>query len=72
MSIAKACPPECTFDWVAFHKQLDIAMAHLIDDAGPDAPGAEYLPSQVSLMKFAEYSNEKQQLQERSRQNANV
>ena len=65
MPIAKPCPKSCPFNWVEFHKQLDIATAHLIDEAGPDTPGEDYLPSKVSLMKFLEYSNAKRLLQER-------
>lgn len=64
--IAKPCPKSCKMDWTQFHQMLDMAVAHLIDDAGADAPGSDYLPSQVSLMKFIEYSNAKKMLQEKS------
>lgn len=65
MPIATPCPKSCGFDWVKFHKDLDMAIAHLIDEADLNTPGEDYLPSKVSLMKFTEYSNAKRLLQER-------
>lgn len=67
MPIAKPCPKSCKFDWVAFHSQLDLAMAHLIEEAEPDAHIEDYGPSHVSILQFAEYSNAKKRLQELNR-----
>lgn len=64
MPIATPCPKSCKFDWVDFHKKLDIAIAHLIDEAGADTPGNEYLPSKTPIMTLLEYSNAKKKLQE--------
>lgn len=47
----------CKFDWTEFHKDLDMAAAHLIEEHGR-------LLSETSVMSFIEYSNAKKQLQE--------
>jgi hypothetical protein len=58
--IVKPCPEDCSFDWVEFHKQLNIALAHLIYEE----PSGTYLPSQTSCMTFAEYVYAKSKLKE--------
>jgi hypothetical protein len=58
-----SCPEWCPFDWVQFHKDLDIAMAHAIEELSDPIPGETWLPNKVSVMDFARYSNKKQQLQ---------
>lgn len=52
----KNCPKECLFDWIDFHKKLDIAIAHIIDEQ-------DKLPSNTSLLEMIQYSFEKQKLQ---------
>lgn len=56
------CPPECGFDWQAFHQHLDVAAAHLITDAKIDTPGNEYLPSKTSVLTLLQYATEKAQM----------
>lgn len=51
----KRCPPECVFDWPSFHKQLDWAMAHFIEDT-------DGYPSKTSILDFATYSHTKVKL----------
>ncbi len=55
--MVQPCPKDCAFDWVEFHKLLDVAMAHMIDEK-------KILPSKTDLLQFAEYSNNKQGLQQ--------
>lgn len=55
---ALPCPPECTFDWEQFHKDLDTAISHMITDAKISTAGDEYLPSKTSILKLAEYSRQ--------------
>lgn len=58
ISDVNPCPDSCTFDWVAFHTQLDIALAHLITDAKiGQTPPQEYMPSKTPIMHLLEYSN---------------
>lgn len=45
-----------TFDWKDFHIKLDNAMAQMILDS-------DKLPSNTTLMEFAEYSNKKRKEQ---------
>jgi hypothetical protein len=47
-----ACPDTCKFNWPAFHKQLDIALAHAIEEQ-------DMLPNKTSMMEFLTYSFEK-------------
>lgn len=51
------CPKSCAMNWPEFHKLLDVAIAHMIDEQ--DAP-----PSKTSLLEFMEFSNGKKLLQE--------
>lgn len=44
-------------NWKQFHKDLDLAMALMIQEEN-------ILPSKVSLMDFAEFSNSKRQAEE--------
>lgn len=59
--IVKPCPKECVFDWKRFHRDLDIAMAHMIDEI------EGFLPSQNDIMVLAEFSNKKRKFQERGK-----
>jgi hypothetical protein len=51
----KKCPEHCKFDWKKFHNDIDIALAHMIDEKGT-------YPSKTSLMDFLVYSNAKKEL----------
>lgn len=50
----KPCPAICKFDWKQFHKDLDMAMAHMIEEI----PG--FYPTKASLWDLVEYSFKKQ------------
>lgn len=50
-----ACPDDCTFDWEQFHKDLDVALAHFIEETGST-------PSGSTVMGFLQFSNRKQKL----------
>lgn len=54
----KKCPKRCKFNWMSFHKDLDIAVSHMIEEN-------DILPSTTSLTKFIEYSCLKNKLQEK-------
>lgn len=58
MPTIKPCPKSCAFNWVAFHQQLDMALAHFIDEQ-------DALPSKTDMVEFAKFSNGKKMLQER-------
>lgn len=60
---ANPCPDDCTFDWKAFHDQLETAVAHMITDAKIDTPGKDYLPSQASILQLLNYSKAKVDMQ---------
>ncbi len=55
--VIKPCPDTCTFDWVKFHNDLDIALSHMIENADMDTPAREYLPSQAPIMELMKYSD---------------
>ncbi len=46
----KPCPDTCKFDWKKFHKDLDVAMAHMIEEFDG------FLPSQAKFWDFVRYS----------------
>lgn len=50
------CPDDCTFNWTEFHKQLDIAVAHMITDAKIDTPREKFAPSKASILQLLNYS----------------
>ncbi len=52
----QACSGKCIFDWVDFHKKLDIAIAHIINEQ--DSP-----LSHISLLQMIIYSHAKSELQ---------
>ena len=52
----KPCPQSCAMNWPEFHKLLDVAIAHMIDES-------DALPSKTSLLDFMQFSNEKKKLQ---------
>lgn len=54
MNEVHRCPSECMFDWAQFHKSLDIATAHMINETPA-------LPSKTTLLEFLQYSNAKRQ-----------
>lgn len=45
-------------DWERFHKDLDIAMAHIINEAKAGSPKKNYFPSRITGIKLAEYAQE--------------
>lgn len=47
------CPENCTFDWITFHRELDYAVAHMIQEIDGT------LPSKTSLLAFMSFSNAK-------------
>jgi hypothetical protein len=55
----KKCPEECKFDWKKFHRELDIAFAHFIEESPLGVHGFSDKP----IMELLEFSNQKQQLQ---------
>lgn len=44
------CPEKCTFNWQQFHKDLDVAMAHMIEEFDG------FYPSKAKLWDLVEYS----------------
>ena len=51
------CPSTCAFDWIAFHRLLDYAVAHMIQEIEGT------LPSKTSLFAFMSFSNAKSSMQ---------
>ncbi len=44
------CPEKCTFNWQQFHKDLDVALAHMIDEFDG------FYPSKADLWDLVQYS----------------
>jgi len=51
------CPETCTFDWITFHRELDYAVAHMIQEIDG------MLPSKTSVFNLMAFSNAKMQEQ---------
>lgn len=44
------CPEKCTFNWQQFHKDLDVAIAHMIEEFDG------FYPSKAKLWDLVQYS----------------
>lgn len=58
----KPCPPECTFDWMDFHRKLDTAFAHFVEEY-PELTAFSDRP----IIELLKYSNAKQKLQKEAK-----
>ena len=55
----KPCPKKCIFNWKKFHGDLDVVMAHMIQELDG------FYPSKAKLWDLVEYSFEKMEHSDR-------